>query len=64
MEAARGKLPRAFDAAMRNTMKLRDTIEITPKTLVGLIFAVTLGVSGCIIGGGRGPIARTSEMQT
>lgn len=45
-------------------MKLRNTIHITPKALVSLIFAVTLGVSGCIIGGGRGPMARTAEMQT
>ncbi len=44
-------------------MKLRNAIEITPKTLVSLIFAATLGVSGCIIGSGRGPIARTAEMQ-
>src|SRR5579859_6614387 len=64
METARRKLPKAFDAATRSAMKLRNTIDITPKALVGLIFAVTLGVSGCIIGGGPGPIARTAEMQT
>ncbi len=64
METARGKLPVAFDAATRNAMKLQNTIEITPKTLVSLIFAVTLGVSGCIIGSGHGPMARPAEMQT
>lgn len=59
-----GKRAMAFDAATRNAMELRNAIEITPKALVSLIFAVTLGVSGCIIGGGRGPVARTAEMQT
>ncbi|MGH9729767.1 MAG: toast rack family protein [Candidatus Acidiferrales bacterium] len=45
-------------------MKLRDAIEITPKALVSLIFAVTLGLSGCIVGSGHGPLAKTGEMQT
>ncbi|MGH9711332.1 MAG: toast rack family protein [Candidatus Acidiferrales bacterium] len=44
-------------------MNLRNTMGSIPKMLAG-VFVLAMGISGCIIGGGHGPLAKTGEMQT